>query len=467
MRNFDETMNREFQKRILKHFFLLELQYSAGSALRITDADIDIFQDGNRFYARDFRFDNLSGSGSLSVDNMDIDIDDTDQLLSQILNAQDVRNKPAILHVGVVASQDVYAGSATRANTKISAVDGAAFVDFSSADILTNHVTHRGKLTITDSAGKKITGYVKAAGTGETYGSNVLTNGDMETGDPPTGWGGARLTPERSTDKRSGTYALKETVNTGVDGYYTNYASVTDKALYKVGVWVKNITSTRVTLMMNSVGFVGHKYIGDTTAIIYTEITAHWTAQGTPLFVGYVVGAVGTSAVLDDAYRTQILTPSATGVTITSTPDGTTYNWASKEADFNYNDASGYTWEIVNEGVLPLPIDPSYRLQTIITEELMRFIIGGWELREDNIARVNLTNELVLWNKKCLRTQSASCLWVFKGLECAYTGSETWCDQSYERCLALGNQVNHIGSRFLPSLMKTELWWGRTPNYRE
>lgn len=43
----------------------------------------------------------------------------------------------------------------------------------------------------------------------------------------------------------------------------------------------------------------------------------------------------------DEASLKQVLTPSATGVTITSTPNGGTYNWASIESGFNYNDAGG------------------------------------------------------------------------------------------------------------------------------
>jgi hypothetical protein len=42
----------------------------------------------------------------------------------------------------------------------------------------------------------------------------------------------------------------------------------------------------------------------------------------------------------------QVLTPSATGVTITSTAGGTTYNWESKDSGFDYNDANGYSFEI-------------------------------------------------------------------------------------------------------------------------
>ena len=36
----------------------------------------------------------------------------------------------------------------------------------------------------------------------------------------------------------------------------------------------------------------------------------------------------------------------STGVTITSTSNGSTYNWASIDSGFNLNDASNYTYTI-------------------------------------------------------------------------------------------------------------------------
>ena len=96
----------------------------------------------------------------------------------------------------------------------------------------------------------------------------------------------------------------------------------------------------------------------------------------------------------------------------------------------------------------------------IVTEEFMRGIIGGWELSEDSKATITIQNEFVLWSKKTLRTQSSSCPWAFKGVECAYAGQETWCDQSYSRCSVLGNSLNYGGFRFLPSITGTEIKWG-------
>jgi len=96
----------------------------------------------------------------------------------------------------------------------------------------------------------------------------------------------------------------------------------------------------------------------------------------------------------------------------------------------------------------------------IVTEEFFRGIVGGWELSEDGKATITLQNEFVLWSKKTLRVQSSSCPWVFKGPECNYSGAETWCDQSHERCAVLGNGNYFGGFRFLPSLTGKEIKWG-------
>jgi hypothetical protein len=96
-------------------------------------------------------------------------------------------------------------------------------------------------------------------------------------------------------------------------------------------------------------------------------------------------------------------------------------------------------------------------------QEFMRGIIGGWELYDDNKAKITITSEMVLWNKKSLRPQSSTCPWAFKGIdgECGYTGAETACDKSYDRCLELGNNANFGGDRFLPSIVAREIWWGK------
>lgn len=95
--------------------------------------------------------------------------------------------------------------------------------------------------------------------------------------------------------------------------------------------------------------------------------------------------------------------------------------------------------------------------------EVFRGIVSTWKLSESN-AKITIVNEFILWKKKTLRKHQSACRWPFKSTECKYSGSATWCDQGYARCLALGNQDNFGGFRWLPDLMEKEIYWGRTTN---
>ncbi|MDO9593101.1 MAG: hypothetical protein Q7I98_07985 [Erysipelotrichaceae bacterium] len=98
--------------------------------------------------------------------------------------------------------------------------------------------------------------------------------------------------------------------------------------------------------------------------------------------------------------------------------------------------------------------------------ELFRGFIGDWELSEIK-AKITQVNELIFWKKKTLRICQATCPWVFVNDgsgDCKYNGVETWCDQSYNRCFALGNNLNFGGFRFLPAVSEKQIWWGRLPD---
>ena len=96
-----------------------------------------------------------------------------------------------------------------------------------------------------------------------------------------------------------------------------------------------------------------------------------------------------------------------------------------------------------------------------VAEEIFRGLLEQWEIKEKTV-KVSITNELILWSKKTIRKQSSSCPWTFKGTECAYAGSEAACNRTYERCVALSNNLNFGGDRFLPSIVQKQIWWGRT-----
>lgn len=100
---------------------------------------------------------------------------------------------------------------------------------------------------------------------------------------------------------------------------------------------------------------------------------------------------------------------------------------------------------------------------TIHIQELWRGFVSGWEMSGDSACSLRLTHEFVLWNKSPLRKQMSSCRWSFGSTECGYSGATgSWCDQSHDRCLALGNQTNFGGFRFIPDIAEKEIWWGRT-----
>lgn len=88
-------------------------------------------------------------------------------------------------------------------------------------------------------------------------------------------------------------------------------------------------------------------------------------------------------------------------------------------------------------------------------------VIDQWTVDEEKV-RITVTSEFAQWSQRTLAKHSASCRWKkFKGTECGYSGSETWCDQTYARCQILGNTDNFGGFRWLPSIIDKELWWGR------
>ena len=216
--------------------------------------------------------------------------------------------------------ESLASGSVTRANSRISAVDGTAFYDFGSGTNLTDNL---GKyLIVKDSTGKAIKGWIKAAGSGETLGSELVTNG---TFDSDTGW----------------------TKGTGwsIDGGVAVAANATS-ALSQNGAVVGALMVLNWELVSRTVGQVtayGALTPYQTVPGTYQHILTRGVAADTigPYFYG-----IGFSGTIDNISFKQVLTPSSTGATITSTKNGTTYNWESQETGFNYNDASGYTYEV-------------------------------------------------------------------------------------------------------------------------
>ncbi len=89
--------------------------------------------------------------------------------------------------------------------------------------------------------------------------------------------------------------------------------------------------------------------------------------------------------------------------------------------------------------------------------------ISRVEIR-DKVARITVASEMVRWREPVLRRHSSTCPWRFKDSHtCKYAGTETWCDKTWERCVALGNTIHFGGFRYLPSIQEKQIWWGRVP----
>lgn len=99
--------------------------------------------------------------------------------------------------------------------------------------------------------------------------------------------------------------------------------------------------------------------------------------------------------------------------------------------------------------------------QGIAAGEVFRGFITGWGDLTETSVPLKIGNEFLFWRKKTLRLPGPACPWVFKeSAECGYSGSETWCDQSPERCAALGNYDNFGGRKYIASFEDISIYWG-------
>jgi hypothetical protein len=232
-------------------------------------------------------------------------------------------------------------GSVARSALVLSTVNGTAFVDFGVAGVLTSNLGM--KLTILDSSRHPLVGYIKAAGTGQTYGSQLLPNTTFAN---TTGVSGNGATVAIITSgcysahclqiTLAGAYGLANEstslpISAGMSMRESSYVKMgTERAGSGISVWNSSYSqvayaTTRSTTWVPVVLY----FTGNTTGTYY------------PLFGGVTSG---DTSLFDTASLTQVLTPSTTGVTITSKEDGTTYNWTSEDASFNPNDPRGYTY---------------------------------------------------------------------------------------------------------------------------
>lgn len=235
---------------------------------------------------------------------------------------------------------------------KLSLVDGTAFVTQPSIDLR----PYLGfKLSFSDGS-KTLVGYAKAAGTGETLGSELVPNGDFEVwtdANTPGSWNkgtvGSSTINREASDIHGGSYCARFDIVSGAAATLTKSGLWTPGMLYKRSYWHKVTANSAKSYTYST---------PETTFGVYLTLNAtSWYN-----LVGYGTASVNDATLalarnttsgdysiyFDDISVKQVLTPSATGVTIVSAAGGTTYNWATQETGFNPN-AAAFTVTITKE----------------------------------------------------------------------------------------------------------------------
>ncbi|MEI6462087.1 MAG: LamG-like jellyroll fold domain-containing protein [bacterium] len=201
-------------------------------------------------------------------------------------------------------------------------------------------------ITMKDSAGKAAWGYMGNNSSGETVGSELITNGTFDTN--ATGWTAAAGGTGASVAGGFSNNALQTTIGSGgTYGYvYQSITTVVGK-MYRISMYVKNGTGNNSIYSGTSQGGnenISYGYSGGTS---WTLLTRYFVANATTTYIRL---GPGTSNLNDTAYFDEVSVKEVTdtqidGVHIVSTRNGAVRNWTSIESGFNYNDTT-YTFEV-------------------------------------------------------------------------------------------------------------------------
>ena len=178
------------------------------------------------------------------------------------------------------------------------------------------------------SNGAVIQGFIKAAGTGETLGDELVN-----------AWTNYAAYPYETFTAGIGN-AITQAVNTtGLASAFKNTGSLAGKLIKTVNAYTLTSGSNPILAMANDQVF------GAFITFIRGE-TSYRTGTASTAYIEWYTNASCDFSVSVFSSK-QVLTPSATGCTIVSQKGGATFNWPKKDVNFNYADPSGYSYEIL------------------------------------------------------------------------------------------------------------------------
>lgn len=249
-------------------------------------------------------------------------------------------------------------GSVTRANIKLCPVNDLAFVDFNTDSVLNNTGYTNGRLYVVDSAGKTINGYIKEAGSSETWDSNIVSNSGF--GSDTSGWSaypssGGVPSLSSISGGESGN-CMEVLVNLGATSNYSGSTQVipfTAGGLYQFSFYSKDGTDTGKTVVMACSSYL--------TGLTTTRVNTSSWAQSGPLYANpggtsatfYMEAnggaTVGKTILYDSVVIRKVLTPSNLGVTITNSPGGETYRWEGNSGITLYGSSNPFSYYIATK----------------------------------------------------------------------------------------------------------------------
>ena len=191
-------------------------------------------------------------------------------------------------------------------------------------------------LILTDSTGKQAYGYIKAAGGGETLGTEIIAAADDRTFASDTGWW-----TQQGTTIAAGVCSFDAPQ---YNGLYRVAVTLVTNALYKGTATISNYVDGNLAMVCYEK--VSPTVTGDGAKTFYV------TSNGTSTIRWNQRAALTGTFDLDDVSIKQVTDCAVTGVHIVSTPNGSTQSWASITSGFNPNDAA-MTFDIYETGNLP------------------------------------------------------------------------------------------------------------------
>jgi len=167
-------------------------------------------------------------------------------------------------------------------NLEIGRDNGSTYGEFSIA----NAAIHSRELT--QSQVQELMFTEKYSGLRTDLGSDLVTNGDMESGDPPSNWSATQATLDKETTIKNGGSSSLSITHTGGNGMAYQDVTVVSGETYQAKAWVYIASSSAVSnvrLWANSTAGIGSDLSGDsaitTTKDTWVELTSIFTATTT------------------------------------------------------------------------------------------------------------------------------------------------------------------------------------------